>query len=312
MKKILGAIFIVLTILILLVLGYLELRPSRIVSKQKAKADLALPTSHFYQWRGAEIHYTDEGKGIPVLLIHGFGGSFRKFQKINDSLKTEYRVLRVDLPGYGLSDQPPVNEHTDFIELYKSFLSEFVQHLQLDSVYVVGSSMGGMMAWGMAEQNPELVKKLVLLDPAGYDLEKVAKGVAGFLTSATGKLLFKKGMPLQMSRNGEKKSFANPDKASEADIVANNELWNREGNIQAAFAMVSSGQFPDSNLIKNVQSPTLIVWGKQDKVIPLEHAEKFHRDIANSRLVLYDSCGHVPMLEVPELLAPEIKRFFKE
>lgn len=312
MKKLLRVLAIVFVVIVLLIFGYLELRPSLIVSKQKAKADLAQPTSHFFQWRGAEIHYTDEGTGIPVLMIHGFGGSFRNFQKLNDSLKNEYRCIRVDLPGFGLSDQPQVDKNTDFLALYHDFMTFFLDTLHIDSVYVVGNSMGGMMGWGMAEHDPVRVKKLVLLGAAGYELEKIAKGATGFLTSATGKLLFKKGMPLKMSEGGAIRSYAVPEKINHAEVVLNNELWNREGNIQAAFAMASSGQFPDSNLIKNIQCPTLIIWGKQDKIVPVEHAEKFHRDIKNSRVAIYDPCGHVAMIEVPELVAPEVRRFFKE
>ena len=144
MKKVVGVVLILITVVVLSIVAFLTLRPSLIVSKEKVKADLSQASSHFIQWRGAEIHYTEEGKGIPVLMIHGFGGSFRNFQKLNDSLKNEYRCIRVDLPGFGMSDQPVVNDKTDFLALYHDFMTFFVDTLHLDSMYVVGNSMGGM------------------------------------------------------------------------------------------------------------------------------------------------------------------------
>ncbi len=310
MKKVIRLILIVLVILIILPLGYLALRPNGIVSKAKAKADLAQPSSHFLQWRDAEIHYTDEGAGIPVLLIHGFGGSFRNFQKLNDSLKGEYRVIRIDLPGFGLSDAPAVNSKTNFVQLYTDFMHFFVDTLHLDSMYVVGNSMGGMVAWSMAAEDTVRIKKLVLLNAAGYELHKVANGVTGFLTSKVGQLMFKKGMPLKWSEGGAASCFADAGKINYADVKINNELWNRQGNIQAAFAMASSKQFPDTSKINAIKCPTLIVWGAEDKIIPPAHAEKFHRDIKDSRLIIYDPCGHCPMIEVPEKLVPDLRKFF--
>ncbi len=312
MKKVVSLIVIILVILIILPLGYMALRPSLIVSKSKAKEDLAQASSHFLQWRGAEIHYTDEGRGVPVLMIHGFGGSFRNFQKLNDSLKNDYRTIRVDLPGFGLSDQPAADSKTNFVELYTDFMHFFMDTLHLDSVYVVGNSMGGMVAWGMAANDTVRIKKLVLLNAAGYELDKVAKGATGFLTSKVGQLMFKKGMPLKMSEGGAASCYADDSRINHDEVVVNNELWNREGNIPAAFAMASSGQFPDSTQISNIQCPTLIVWGTQDEIIPVAHAEKFKRDIKNSRTIIYDPCGHCPMIELPEKLTPDIRKFFAE
>lgn len=292
--------------------AYISLRPNLIVTKEKVKADLAQPSSHFIKWRDAEIHYTEEGVGQPVLLIHGFGGSFRNFQKLNDSLKNEYRVIRVDLPGFGMSDQPTLDTLSDMVALYHDFMTFFVDTLHLDSVYVVGNSMGGMMAWGMAEHSPWRVKKLVLLAAAGYELDKVAKGATGFLTSTIGQWMFAKGMPLKFSEGAAKSCFADESKINWGETKWNNELWNRAGNIQAALRIASSKQFPDSTLITKITCPTLIVWGKQDEIIPVAHAEKFKRDIKNSRVIYYDPCGHCPMIEVPELLTPDIRKFFNE
>ncbi|MCW3126206.1 MAG: alpha/beta hydrolase [Bacteroidetes bacterium] len=124
MKKFLKGSLIALILMIGIPLLILVLRPSLIVSKADAKKLFAQPTSHFIQWRGAEIHYTDEGRGIPVIMVHGYGGSHRNFQKLNDRLKDQYRVIRIDLPGFGLSDLPGGKEEKmDFLKMYSDFFT---------------------------------------------------------------------------------------------------------------------------------------------------------------------------------------------
>ncbi len=311
MKKIFRILLLIIFIIILVPLAFILFRPNLIVSKAQAKLDLTQPSSHFIQWRGAEIHYTEEGTGYPVLLIHGFGGSFLNFQKLNDSLKNEYRVVRVDLPGFGLSDQPAVDSKTDFVLLYSDFMKFFVDTLHLDSMYVVGNSMGGMMAWGMAEKDTLRVKKLVLLNAAGYDMDKIVKVGADLMNNKGLAYFFEKGLPLRMTTSGAEKCYADRSKIDYSIAKSNNECWNRCGNIPAAMAMACAGQFPDSTLITKITCPTLIVWGKQDAIIPVAHADKFHRDIKNSQVIIYDPCGHIPMIEVPEKLVPDIRKFFK-
>ncbi len=312
MKKIGLVILILVALSLSIVAGVIFFRPNLIVTKEQAKQDLMQSSSHFVSWRGAEIHYTEEGSGFPVLLIHGFGGSFRNFQKLNDSLKNEYRVIRVDLPGFGLSDQTTVDSKTNFVELYHDFMTFFVDTLHLDSMYVVGNSMGGMMAWNMAAYDTARVKKLVLLNAAGYELDKISKKAAGAMKKGGLEFLFERGMPLAMSESGAEKCYADHSKIDYEEVKVNNEMWNRAGNIKAAFAMASSGQFPDSTLISKVVCPTLIVWGREDEVIPSEHTSKFKRDIRNSRAIVYNNCGHVPMIETPERLVPDVRKFFSE
>jgi pimeloyl-ACP methyl ester carboxylesterase len=87
-------------------------------------------------------------------------------------------------------------------------------------------------------------------------------------------------------------------------------MWNRDGNIQAACDVVSCGIYPDSTLITKIQCPTLIIWGKQDQIVPVEHAYRFQRDIKGSQLILFDTCGHCAMIERPDETAAAIKAFF--
>src|ERR1051325_1410705 len=116
---------------------FIYLRPFTIISKQEAKEKYSLPDSHFLQWRGGDIHYVDEGKGFPILMIHGLAGSHRNFGRIAERLKNDYRCIRVDLPGFGLSDCPQAPEN-DYRKLYSDFFSFFLDTLHLDSFYAMG------------------------------------------------------------------------------------------------------------------------------------------------------------------------------
>lgn len=311
MKKVFRVLLVLLLILFLIPVAIIFLRPNRILAKDKAKAEYSKPYSHFIHWRDAEIHYTDEGSGFPVLMIHGFGGSYANFQKLADLMKNDYRVIRIDLPGFGLSDFPTVKEDENYIADYKEYLGYILDTLHLDSVYVIGNSMGGGMTWLMATDHPEKVKKIVLLDAAGYDTKDVAAKLAMFKYKSVAKV-FDRGMPMFMSKSGAEKSYCMKEKIEPAVVQLNNHFTNREGNITHMLNLARSQQFADSAWIQNVHCPTLIVWGKQDEIIPLEHAYRFQRDIKGSELVLLDNCGHCPMMEMPLETEQAIVKFFKE
>jgi pimeloyl-ACP methyl ester carboxylesterase len=310
MKK---ALLIIFVIVLLLPAAIIFLRPDKILAKDEIKSKYAGEHSHFINWRGAEIHYEDEGNGFPVIMIHGYGGSYRNFDKIAALLKDDFRVIRVDLPGFGLSDFPHIDEkNANLGQLYRDYMTFILDTLQLDSVCLMGNSMGGWMAWESAIENPERVKKLVLLCSAGYEMDKVSENAASLMKRGwLMETLFLKGMPEYMSWSGAKKCWYDDSRINPADVQINNDMWNREGNIHAAFLLAGSGQFPDTTRISKVGCPTLIVGGKEDEIIPSNHAYKFQRDIKNSRLVMYEKCGHVPMIENAEQLKQDFLEFIK-
>lgn len=313
MKKFLRILLIIIVVLILIPVGYLLFRPNLILSKAEIKKRYTLPSSHFITWRGSEIHYTEEGSGPTLLLIHGFGGHHRNFNKITAAMKDKYRVIRVDLPGFGMSDCQAVDmKRPQYAAMYKDFMKFFVDTaMGIDSMYVVGNSMGGMVAWNMAAQAPEKVRKLVLLNSAGYDLEKTANGIMIIKYKAFRKM-FDKGMPLSISESNADRVYANPDLINHNEVVINNAIGNREGNLAHMLNMAGDRDFPDTALIKQVKCPTLIIWGQQDKIINVEHAQRFKRDIPDSKLIIYDPCGHVPMIERMEDTKRDIQAFFEE
>lgn len=311
MKKIVRVLLFLIILVAVAAVLVLVLQPNRIISKEEAKRELSSPNSHFIKWHDTEIHYTEEGSGFPVLMIHGFGGSYTNFAELADLMKGEYRVIRVDLPGFGLSDFPAAKEGEKFSDDYRDYVSFILDTLHLDSVYVIGNSFGGAVTWMSALDHPDKVKKIVLLDPAGYDSEKVANKLAMFKFKSI-RSVFDKGMPLFMSRKGLQTAYYKDDLIKEETVVRNNKFTNREGNIKHMLTLALSKQFPDTALIAQVHVPALIVWGDKDEIIPLSHAERFHRDIKGSELVVFDNCGHCPMMEEPLKTKEVVEKFFKE
>lgn len=282
----------------------------RTIPKEIVKQEMVSSYSHFVKWRGAEIHYTDEGAGVPVLMIHGFGAAHTHFGKMAELMKNDYRIIRIDLPGFGLSDLPDLATGENYVQLYQDYLRFLFDTLRLDSVYVIGNSLGGAVTWVSASVFPETVKKIVLLAPAGYDLNNVLKAREPFRKKWLQNIAAK-GISLSRSRKEMQEAYFNDEKVDENYVKTINKLVNIKGNIPNMLKVILSDNFPDTALVQKVQCPALIVWGSEDKVIPVTHAEKFHRDIKNSEVLIFDSCGHCPMLEEPEKTRDACVRFFK-
>ena len=284
------------------------------LTKEYVKEKYVLPNSKFINWNGTEIHYTESGSGFPILMIHGFGGSNRDFILLDSMVHDKYRVIRVDLPGFGLSDFPKqTEENPDYIKVYDDYFTFLLDTLHLDSCYVMGNSLGGLMSWNLAVKHPSVVKKLILFNSAGYDMAEVIKSAnAKVFKYGIVQLLLQKGIPKFFTKRGMQRVFYNKSLLTVDREQRINDFWNRKGNMQQILNMASSDKFLDQNLIKQSACTTLIVWCKQDRVVHPKYAERFHSDIMKSRVIMYDSCGHVPMLERPKDVARDVQKFMNE
>lgn len=310
MKKAAKFILIGLAFLTIVAVALVIFRPNNTLPSATVTQKWQDPTSTFLTWRGGQVHYTDEGKGQTILMIHGFGGNYKNFQSLAEIMRDDYRIIRIDLPGFGLSDFPK-DGYADITQTYSDYLQFITDTLHLDSIYVIGNSMGGLVTWNLAVQQPDLVQKIVLLNSAGYDVAKVADKLAIFKFKSFSKV-FEKGMPQFMSKSGLEKCYADLSKLDPNVSAMNNEITNRQGNVMHMLGMATHINFPDTALIQQVKCPTLIIWGEQDQIVPREHADRFKRDIKNSELVIFNPCGHVPMMELPTETKQEVVQFFNK
>ncbi len=243
-------------------------------------------------------------------MVHGFAGSHRNFQKISEMFDlTKYRIIRVDLPGFGLSDFP--EGENDYLAMYQNFMRDFEDQLQIKHYYLLGNSMGGGISLMTAHDHPENIKGLILCGSAGYDMQKARENAASLFRFNFTEKLFAKGVPLWINQNTVNRVYYNPELVSGNEIKIKNRIWNKEGNLAAIFRLAKNDKFPDEEFISEINVPTLVLWGKQDKIIDVKCAGYFDRDIKDCEVVVYDSCGHMPVVEKAERAKLDIERFIK-
>jgi pimeloyl-ACP methyl ester carboxylesterase len=265
--------------------------------------------SRFLVIDGSLVHYRIEGEGNPLLLIHGAFSSLHTFDCWTSLLIRDHRVIRLDLPGFGLSDS--MNGHDYSIKALVKFLTKFLDQIGIDNCDIAGSSLGGWLAWEMALRQPRRINKLVLIAPAGFMEEmsiplpfKVAR------TPVLGKVM-KYAIKKNLLRKFLNQVFIDQKKVTDELVDRYYDLITREGNPEAFHALANGRYRNRTNKLKNIQTPTLIMWGEDDAWLPVESGYWFQVCIPESRLILYEGVGHIPMEEIPERTARDLRKFLK-
>ena len=235
---------------------------------------------------GQNIHYFEAGQGPVVIFLHGLGAVKEVWLSSFGALPGKYHVYALDQLGFGHSDKPLLDYK---IDTWVDFLQAFMQSQNIPKATLVGNSLGGWIALDFAVQHPEMVDKLVLVDSAGLAWGQGSVNV-----------------PLNPSSIAETRVLMQDlfyDKKLATDQfvlqVFTNHMRNNDGyTIQRTLASFAQPKFEDDSL-KSIHAPTLVVWGRQDELISVSRAEKFHDGIAGSKLVILEHCGHVPQIEKP-------------
>ncbi len=255
---------------------------------------------------GIKVAYQKFGNGEPLVLIHGFMGNSTNFETIFEELSKDFTVVAVDLPGFGLSDK---NIPKPLSRRYLAkVVSDLAVQLGFSSYSVLGHSMGGEVAMWIAIDNPDVVKKLILVSSAGRITD--SSSPADFINIPFFQVFarmtffsyaFLKSTWLDMLV--EKENF------DEAYFLKNYSLMYRTPyKVIANLANSSDTSFLMEE-IEQITVPTMIIWGKQDSIIPADHAFWFHEKIKNSELVIINEAGHLSFIDKPYEFAKTIKDF---
>ncbi len=310
MTYVIKGLKVVLTLAILIIIAIMIFFGHRDIPFNELKETYTDSESSFISVNGMDIHFRDEGDqtdSIPIVLIHGTGSSLHTFDAWTNSLKNSHRVVRVDLPAYGLTGPFPDRNYS--MTHYTDFLKDFLTALEIKQCILAGNSLGGEIAWNFTLEQPEIVKKLILIDAAGYPLISKSVPIAFKLaqTPVLNKLLTFITPHFLVRASVENVYF---DKSKVTDLLVERyfELTLREGNRQAFVDRFKMSKDTSAyHNIKSIQQPTLIIWGAKDLLIPVENAYKFHEYLPNNTLVILDDTGHTPMEESPiESLEPMI------
>jgi pimeloyl-ACP methyl ester carboxylesterase len=243
-------------------------------------------------------------KGTPVILVHGLGGSIENFVRNIDALAQRHRVYALDLKGFGRTDKTPVPR--DFDELVK-FVSDFMEVQHIDKASLVGNSLGGGLVLLFAIQYPKKVEKLVLVDNAGMGSDVIVDFILLSLP-VLGELLYR---PSPKAGAGLwRKIVFDASLVTEELVEQTCKMAILPGASKAMLATLRAGigiRGQRANLTRplldsaaKIAAPTLIIWGKQDRIIPVAHAHIAAQTIPHSRLQIFERCGHMPQLECPD------------
>lgn len=309
--KILKILYYPIAILLLLFLLFVLFRKNHIKSPAKVKQDYQFEQSQFLNWNDLSVHFMEKGHGNQtIFMVHGLGGAFHEFLPLANELSDEYRIVLFDLPGFGLSESP--TEQVDIQTFYSDFMTFMLNELATDTTYIIGNSMGGLITWNIALKHPEIVDKMVLLAPAGYDMIEIAEKNAEWINKPIVKFMLAKGAAPYIAKSNVEMCFYNNDIIPDSLFERKYAMMNKEGNLQWLKQLAAYKNFTDTSEIQKIQSPALVVWGDKDEIIPFEHAAKFERDLPNNQLIIYTNCGHVPMLEYTERCANDIRQFLTQ
>jgi pimeloyl-ACP methyl ester carboxylesterase len=252
---------------------------------------------------GSRVNYVEMGEGPPLLLVHGLSGCWQNWLENIPHLARTHRVIAPDLPGFGASPMPPWDIT---IPAYGRFVRDFCERLGVERAAIVGNSMGGFIATEVAVAEPDRMEKLVLVSAAGITWARARRepaAMVGRMVRAGTPLVLRFQTGVGMLRP-KARQFSFRGVFHDPNGLRRELLWE---NVVPALhspgyfdAFINLVGYDIRNRLEEIEDPTLIVWGRNDRVVPVPAAFSYRRRIGdNARLEIFDETGHVPMLERP-------------
>ena len=264
---------------------------------------------------GRAVHVRDEGpRDAPVIvLLHGSNADLHTWQPWTESLREDYRIVRYDQRGHGLTGPAPDEDYS--AAAFGRDIDAVTEALGIETFTLAGNSMGGGIALAYALEKPWRVDALVLVDASGAPIERKGSGNLAFRLAAmpgVGTLLAQ-FLPRELIARSLSQSVSNQDVVTDEAIDRYWELARYPGNRAATQQRFATPRTPfDADDLKQLQVPTLVMWGKEDALIPYEAAEWFDTHLPRSTLVAYEGIGHIPMEEAPERSATDLAIWLSE
>ena len=246
-----------------------------------------------------DIYIGDEGKGFPLVLVHGFLGSSTMWNPQIDFFKDYFRVITPDLPGYGKSNKAKLHNN---IKSISNFLSDCLEEKKINKFHLLGHSMGGMIVQEMAKRYGNKISKLVC-----YSTGPIGEMPGRFETvDETRENLKKKGLEI-MAKNIAKTWFVEEDNAKYFNICIQ---AGKQASIEAVdSSLIAFKNWNGVDTLKNIRNETLIIWGDKDKSYNFEQIQTLEKNIQNSKLIIFKNCAHNVHLEQPNQFNKIIKDF---
>lgn len=257
------------------------------------------PRTSFVKVGQYNTRYLEAGNSKKtIVLLHGLGASAERWLPIIPYLSPSYRVIIPDIIGFGYSDKPVTNYTVEF---FINFLSDLLSQLSIEKTMMIGSSLGGRVSMEYAIHNPQNIEKMILVSPAINDESTPA--LQSYIQAA-----------LHPTFEDVKKAFQMMGNDNNIDDEFVIEFINRMKLPNSKMAFLASliglkKEIPTQEKLARLVNPTLLIWGKEDKVIPISNAEKFNWSVKNFQYHAMDGCGHIPFAEKPELFSKIVMNF---
>ena len=282
-------------------IGYavaLSLATSRIKRFEDVDLASADVPGRFIEVEGIRLHLLEQGEGEPIVLIHGLGGSTFSFRFTIPALAERYRVVALDLKGFGYSARPPKGDYS--LTAQAELVVGLMNQLGIERTAIVGHSMGGGVAMRIALASPERVSRLILVDSVGGSTEERRRRF-GFLARPF--LPFVAAFALGRSKafeRGLRRAVHDPTFVTAEVVEGYTRPFRVKGHLRSLESFVASGRRDGDLPLEDISQPALILWGEHDRWLPLAQGEELARRIPGARLDVVPAAGHLPLEEQPD------------
>ncbi|MBP9680070.1 MAG: alpha/beta hydrolase [Bacteriovorax sp.] len=280
------------------------------LSKEDIELKYAQAPSQFLVIDQTRIHYRDEGEGPTIVLIHGVLSSLHTWDGWADNLKKDHRVIRLDIPAFGLTGKFGNEQYT--LLSYLSLIEHFLTKIKAPKKFILaGNSLGGFLAWNYSIVHPEQVSRLVLIDSVAYPQK--FPFVLKLAISPWARYLPPYLVPNFIVRKSVESVYGDPKRIRHGVIERYSDISKYPGNHEASITifeyMSSLSHFELETLVhlKELPMPVLIMWGEKDHWIPFN--PRWIQDLPKAKTIIYPGVGHVPMEEIPEQSVADFRQW---
>lgn len=283
------------------------------IAYDKLEAKYASPASRYMDLPGGlRVHYRDQGpRDAPTLvLVHGFSASLHAWEPWVQRLSGDYRIVSLDLPGHGLTRAP--DDYAPSTDNSVAVVDQLATRLDLPPFVLGGNSMGGGVAWNYALAHPDRLRGLVLVDAAGWpDPDRKSEGspvVFKLLGNPVGRWFLRNADPGLFAEKGLKQAYLDEGLVTPELVTRYVELARAPGHRAILTGGRGGPQRPVTpDTFKAIHTPTLVMTGEQDALIPAASARGLAAAIPGAKLIAYPGVGHVPMEQIPDRSAADLR-----
>lgn len=308
---------VILTIVAVLAAGWLALRRADI-PYDTLETIYSTPDTQFMTLDdGLKVHYTDTGPKdrSALVLVHGFSSSLHTWEAWKTSLEVDYRVITLDLPGHGLTRADDPIQPT--IERFADVVHEVTQDLGVARFTLAGNSMGGNTAWSYALTFPETLEGLILVDASGWpetDEENASSPfIFTLLANPLARTVMKDLDMTSLTRSGLEDSYTDQSFVTDELVERYVALSRAPGHRETLLGIMAGDRVEaTAETLSAINVPTLILWGRDDNLVPVSSAQKFADAITGASQIIYDGVGHLPQEEVAEQSIEDVRDFMLE